>query len=126
MSTAGPSPLPDRIGIALSGLCLLHCVALPLGLSVLPVLAATWLDGLAGATWFHAALLVPVVLVSGFVLGRRALDIAWLGPLLALALGAMTAALFVEGEGREQALTVGGASFLMLAHWLNMRAPRRT
>ena len=121
MKPAAPSPLFDRFGIALSGLCLVHCLALPLALALLPVLASSALGTLAQAEWFHAALLVPVVLVSGGVLGPRALVVRWLGPLLLFALGAMTGALFVAVEWQEQAMTTGGASLLILAHWLNLR-----
>ncbi|QIQ86712.1 MerC domain-containing protein [Erythrobacter sp.] len=120
MKTA-PNPLFDSAGIALSALCLGHCLALPVALALLPVLASSGLASLAEAELFHAALLVPVFLVSGTVLGRRALVVRWLGPLLVVALGAMTGALFVEAEWQEQALTAGGASLLIIAHWLNLR-----
>jgi len=125
MKAANATARSDRIGIALSGLCLIHCLALPAMLAVLPLLASTGFGVLAEAEWIHAALLVPVVLVSGGVLGRRALRIGWLGPVLVMALGAMTGALFVGEEWQEQALTAGGASLLIIGHWLTQRERAR-
>ena len=124
MTPASRNPIPDRLGIALSGLCALHCLALPFAVTLVPVLASSALGTLAGAEWFHAALLVPVTLVSGTVLGRRALKSAWLAALLVSALFAMTGALFVGEEWLEKALTLGGAGLLMFAHGLGLYARR--
>ena len=125
MKTVKPHTLPDRLGVALSGLCLVHCLALPLAVALVPVLATGLAGEFAEAEWLHSALLVPVVLVSGGVLGRRALTVRWLGPLLAIAFAAMAGALFAQEDWHEQALTVIGASLLVFAHWLNLRAPGR-
>ncbi|KPP93194.1 MerC domain-containing protein [Erythrobacter sp. HL-111] len=122
MKNAAGTRLLDRFGIALSGLCLVHCLALPVALALLPVLSASALGRVAEAEWLHAVLLVPVVLVSGWVLGRRAIAVRWLGPILLLAFGAMGGALLVGEEWQEQALTIGGASLLILAHAVNLRA----
>ena len=58
------SPLMDRLGIALSTLCLVHCLLLPVLLAVLPLVAISyvpeWLDE---SEWLHLALLVPVALL---------------------------------------------------------------
>lgn len=124
MTSQAARPLFDRIGIALSGLCLVHCLALPVLVALLPVLASSAMGDLAEAEWFHAAMLVPVVLVSGSVLGRRVKRVRWLAPLLVVAFGAMVGALFAREEWHEQALTVIGASLLILAHWLNLRGHR--
>jgi hypothetical protein len=119
---AARKSLPDRLGMALSGLCLVHCMALPLAVALLPVLAASGLGPIAEAEWIHAALLVPAVVVSGGVLGRRAYAVRWLGLLLAAGLVALGGALFAPEESQERALTVGGAGLLILAHWLNLRS----
>ena len=54
----------DRLGIALSTLCLVHCLLLPVLLAVLPLVAISyvpeWLDE---SEWLHLALLVPVALL---------------------------------------------------------------
>lgn len=124
MSSHTARPVFDRIGIALSGLCLIHCLALPVLVALLPVLASSAMGDFAEAEWFHAAMLVPVVLVSGSVLGRRVTRVRWLAPLMVAAFGTMVGALFVGEDWQEQALTVVGASLLILAHWLNLREHR--
>lgn len=117
------APLRDvvlhRAGMALSGLCLVHCLLMPLLLAVAPAiflasLPAGWIE----AEWLHAALIVPVVLVSGPALwrsgGKRA------GVLVA-ALAALIAALFVASEALETGLTVVGALSLLAAHGIALR-----
>lgn len=60
-----------RVGMALSGLCLVHCLLLPLLLAAAPVmLLAAVPTGWLESEWFHAALIAPVVLVSGPALRR--------------------------------------------------------
>lgn len=111
-----------RAGMALSGLCLVHCLMLPLLLVAAPVmvlanLPTAWL----GAEWFHAALLVPVVLVSGPVLWRG--GARRIGVLVA-ALAALIAAVFVASDVLETALTVAGALGLLFAHRIALRQCR--
>jgi hypothetical protein len=114
-----------RVGMDLSLLCLIHCLALPWLLASLPAVALAALpEALRDNEWLHAALIAPVMLVSGPVLlrGRP-------GPLrTALVLGAFAAligALFLENEASEQALTVTGAALLMAAHWERLRQEHR-
>ncbi|MEM8736823.1 MAG: MerC family mercury resistance protein, partial [Planctomycetota bacterium] len=53
----------DRVGMFLSALCLVHCVALPPLLAALPLVAVASLpEWLQETEWIHAALLLPVVL----------------------------------------------------------------
>jgi hypothetical protein len=111
--------LLHRAGMALSGLCLVHCLLLPLAAAAAPVmllaaLPAGWLE----SEWFHAALIAPVVLVSGPVLWRS--GGARAGVLVA-AVAALVAALFAPSEALETALTVAGAVSLLAAHWLTLR-----
>jgi predicted benzoate:H+ symporter BenE len=61
--------------MALSGLCLAHCLLLPVMLATAPLALLTSLPagvagGLTDTEWFHAALIAPVVLVSGPALMR--------------------------------------------------------
>lgn len=110
-----------RAGMALSGLCLVHCLLLP----VLPVLAAMMplvlmasLPAGLQAEWLHAALIAPVAVVSGTALWRG----GGIGPaVLVAALAALVAALFVANEALETALSVVGAGALLAAHWLSLR-----
>ena len=120
MNTLPDTSFLDRCGIALSSLCLVHCLAVPVALAMLPVMAVAGWGDVLRAEWLHAALLVPVALVSGTVIGRRARDAAWPVPLLIAAFGMMAGALLAGTQWLEQALTVGGASLLILAHGLNL------
>ena len=60
-----------RFGMGLSALCLVHCLALPWLLASLPVAVLAMLpEALRDNEWLHAALIAPVLLVSGPVLLR--------------------------------------------------------
>jgi hypothetical protein len=110
-----------HFGMGLSVLCLVHCLAWPWLLTSLPVVALAALpEGLRENEWVHAALITPVILVSGPVLlrGRPGL---WQTGLVLAALAALMGGLFVGSETGEQALTVTGAALLLAAHWSRLR-----
>jgi hypothetical protein len=110
----------DRLGIGLSVLCLVHCLALPWLLATLPVvMLATLPAGLRENEWLHAALIAPVLLVSGPVLlrGRPRIERT---VLVVVAFAALVGALFVSNAANEQALTVAGGLMLLAAHWDNL------
>lgn len=112
----------DRTGMFLSGLCLVHCLALPPLLAILPLLSVSQLPAWAHDTeWFHALLLVPVALVSGPVLFRAARLRPWIGLVAPVAFGCLIAALWFSETVLEQILTVFGAVLLFLCHWANLR-----
>jgi hypothetical protein len=125
MATSSPRALAGaawhRFGMGLSVLCLLHCIALPWLLASLPVVMLAALpEALRANEWLHAALIAPVLLVSGPALlrgqqgrGHRMLVLA--------AFGALIGGLFSASEAAEQALTVTGAGLLLAAHWLRLR-----
>lgn len=133
-SLAAPFPASltrwDRLGIGLSGLCALHCLATPVALALLPLWPS--LDALHA--WLHpvlALLLVPVTVLAmwgahrahrphrlqaGFAIGLALV-------LLALPAGHAT------GWWLETSLTLVGSALLIAAHVGNWRAahpPRRT
>ena len=110
--------LLDASAMGLSGLCLVHCLALPVAAAALPMLGA-W----AHAEWVHAAFLAAAVPVSAFALLRSG---GWRAPRIAtLAVaGLMLLAAGVMGWPRETwetALTVTGGLLLASAHVLNWR-----
>jgi predicted branched-subunit amino acid permease len=111
----------DRLAIGLSGLCLLHCMA---GMVLLSVFALTggWLDHSVHIIGLGFAMpLAAVALWRGWRRHHRA-DIGVLG---AMGLGVMTASLFVEhGEVAEMLVSMAGVCLLALAHWRNMKALR--
>lgn len=112
----------DRLGIALSTLCLVHCLLLPVLLAVLPLVAISYVpEWFNESEWLHLALLVPVALVSGPVLARAARRVRWIGPVVVLAFAALVAALFVPEQWQEISLTTIGAILLLLSHAANLK-----
>ena len=113
-----PSTVSDRWGQVLSLVCLVHCVATPVVLMLAPALA-----GLLGG--WHPVLLAGVVLTAGwaFVPGYRfhrdkgVLVLGATGVTL-LAVGTL---LFHASFAAETALTMTGASAMLLAHWRNQK-----
>lgn len=118
-----PEGVLDAAAAALSSLCLLHCLLLPLGLGLAPALLG--LSSLHGPVWLHWALLLLAAPVSILAL-KRGHDLhgdssPW--KLAALGFGLMAAgALAHESGPAEQALTVLGGLVVALAHWRNWKA----
>lgn len=125
-STAQTAPLLDRTAVALSGLCLLHCLALPLLILGTPFVAA-----LAGSHW-HAPMLLLVVPVSLFAIvmgylrhGNRPIVVmAAVGLLLLIFAG--TVAHDALSATTDRTLTVIGSLLLAAVHWRNSRLVRHT
>jgi len=117
----------DRLAIALSTLCIVHCMAVPVLVAVLPIAALSFGEG----SHFHGLMLWLVVPISvaGFGLGWRVH--ARTGFVLLGAGGiAVLAAAAVWGHDAwsaplEAAVSVAGSLFLGAAHWLNFREVRR-
>ena len=59
----------DALAVSLSGLCLIHCLALPLALTLFPIFASTMVD----EALFHGVLYLVVLPTSclAFILGYR-------------------------------------------------------
>lgn len=113
----------DRFGMALSTVCLVHCLAIPVILAMLPVLVLEGLPFWArDNAWFHAALIVPVAVVSGPILLRSARDRPMISILGVLGFVALATALFAPGELAERIMTVSGAGMIFVAHFLNLKA----
>lgn len=114
MNTNASTSTLDASAIGLSGLCLIHCLALPVFTAVLPI-AGT----LAEAEWIHKLLVLLALPVSGLVVWtslkteQNILLIGCITAGLALLLGAV----FIEVlHDVETLLTVAGASLLASAH----------
>ena len=123
-----PAPVPgapvvahplDRLGVLVSGLCLVHCVS---GLVLVTLL------GIGGGVLLNPAIhefglaLAIVVGAAGLGMGalrhRRFSRVAIGG----LGLSLMAAALLVPHGPREAVLTMLGVSLVAIAHVRNMRA----
>jgi len=122
-----PSPLPlwkrvrlplDRMGMLVSGLCLVHCIS---GLVLVTLL------GIGGGVLLNPAIheigLAVAVVVGALGLGLGVLRHRRFGLLLlgGCGLALMASALLVQHGPREAALTMVGVSLVAAAHALNMR-----
>lgn len=108
----------DGAAIGLSGLCLVHCLALPVLAALLPLAA-----NLSHAEWLHPLFLALAAPISVFALARSG---AWRRPsmvVLAVAgLGLMAAGAFAPmAEWAEAGLTSLGGLMLAGVHLLNAR-----
>lgn len=103
----------DRAAIALSALCIVHCVALPLVAVALPFGAV-----LAEAQWVHWVLAACAMAASVSTLAY-APDARkpWFMVLAIAGLALITGALFLDGSGVDEKVpTVIGGVLLALAH----------
>lgn len=114
----------DKAAVALSGLCLLHCLALPFVIVLLPFLNEVAID-----PW-HAPMLLVVMPVSAFAftLGYRrhanpgVIAVGAAGMLLMVIGG--TLAHYLLGLAADRILTISGAVVLAAAHYRNSRLSR--
>ena len=106
----------DRMAIALSGLCVVHCLATAM---VLALLASA--GGLLGAAWIHEAGLTLAMMLGAVALGRGVLEHGFMMPSAVggLGLGVMAGALTMPHDGGEALFTVLGVAVLALGHQLN-------
>ena len=117
----------DQAAIALSAVCIVHCLAVPVLIAVLPIAALSFGD----ATHFHALMLWLVVptSVAGFGLGfrvHRRLGLVLLGAAgVAVLVAAALWGHSVWRESFEIGVSVVGSLILAAAHWLNFREVRR-
>lgn len=126
MAALRPSGRPsgswlDWAAVSASGLCLIHCLALPLIIVALPSFGAAFAG--SGTHWVLLAFALPVSL---WVLTRD----PWPEGLVPLALGAAGLTLMTfgvalyEGLPAERELTVAGVSLVAAAHIVRWRRRR--
>ena len=117
----------DRVAIALSTICIVHCLAMPFVIALLPVTALV----VGGDGHFHSLMLWFVVPTSilGFGLGlrvHRRVEIVVFGALAIATLAA--AALWGHSAwdpSVEVVVNVAASVGLAAAHWRNFREVRR-
>ncbi|MDI7776104.1 MerC domain-containing protein [Asticcacaulis sp. EMRT-3] len=112
----------DFASVGLSGLCVVHCLALPLLAAVLPLAGA-----LAHDPWVHPLL---VLIAAPLSLSAIHTSRAWRKlPVVGLILAGLTLlalAAFVPAlENVETLLSVTGALAIAGAHWVNYRSQHR-
>lgn len=111
----------DMIGIGLSGLCMVHCLAFPLLVSFAPAI----LRGLPGDDVTHRVLAMGIALAGGlaFRSGYKVHRKGWILALFLLGIALISAAAAL-GESvlpayGETGITVCGSLLLITAHWCN-------
>lgn len=116
----------DRAAVCLSGVCLVHCLALPLLLVMFPLLGEFFVPH----ETFHQLILVAVLPTTILALGsgyyrHRRLGVLALG---ALGLMGLIAAAFtvhrLGAEDLERTITIAGGLILAGAHGWNFRLTR--
>jgi drug/metabolite transporter (DMT)-like permease len=123
-SARKPAAMLDRAAVMLSGLCLLHCLALPFLIVAMPALSE-----LSGGH-FHAQMLIVAIPVSAIALtfgfrrhaNRYVLVFGLLGMLLLVTGG--TVAHDYYGLVADRTLTIAGALVLAVTHYFNSRLMR--
>ncbi len=112
----------DMAAMGLSGLCVVHCLALPLLALSLPLLG-TW----AEAEWVHwlfVGLAAPVSLIALSRPSRHGLPLALLFLAMLGVAGLFAGVLGWPSEADETRVTVAGSLLLATAHLLNWRRTR--
>ncbi|MEZ4695351.1 MAG: MerC domain-containing protein [Rhodothermales bacterium] len=116
----------DRLGIGVSGVCMVHCLLLPVVISALPM----WASAQQVHGWLHpvfAVLLVPttiLALVSGYRRHRNVTIVALMTIGLILVLAAAFPALESPGVVYETVMTMTGSVFLITGHFRNWKLGR--
>ena len=109
----------DRVAVALSLLCLVHCVALPLVAVALPFLSVV-----SEAEWVHWVFAILAVLASASVVATSpsARTPAFLTPAI-IGASLVVSGLFSEAIGVDEAVpTIIGGVLLAFAHWRRLAA----
>jgi hypothetical protein len=109
----------DRVAVALSGLCLVHCLATAILLGLLSAAG-----GFLGAPIIHEVGLTLAMILGSFALGRGILEHGFMMPsaIGGLGLGVMAGAISLPHGGNEPIYTVVGVLILALGHRLNAMA----
>jgi hypothetical protein len=109
----------DRLGIAVSGLCLVHCLASAVFFAVLASAGGILLHPLV-----HEVGLVIAIGLGIIALGRGVFEHGFMMPAAigGLGLGVMAGALSLPHDGGEMVYTILGVAILALGHDLNRRA----
>lgn len=115
----------NRIGIGLSGLCTVHCLVIPLVLSVLPL----WPALSALHAWLHPIFIVLLLPVTYAAMrdARRHHNDRWIPLLLGLGFAAITMAWLGHVLWDHTGETIGtllGSALLITGHTLNWRRHR--
>ena len=109
----------DRLGIALSGLCLVHCLASAVFVAMLASAGGILLDPAV-----HEVGMMLALALGMLALGRGVVEHGFMMPAAVggLGLGVMAGALMLPHDGGSTLYSVLGVLILALGHDLNRRA----
>lgn len=112
----------DRLGIGMSVVCLVHCMALPFAIAALPLFAAQWLK----TGIFHGVMAVALMFVAFFAIvpglrlhGRFSVAAAMAAGLSLLSTAAFAGERLLSREW-EIGLTLAGGAILVTTHTVNL------
>ena len=112
----------DRLGIFLSGLCLLHCALTPVALLLLPTMNLVFFrEGFHVAIAFFIAGAALMAFVPGYRSHRDVQAFKWAAPGFLLIVAGAVWGTAVGGNWVESALSILGSAFLIQAHRINRR-----
>ncbi len=119
LANAARSGTIDRIGIAVSGLCLVHCLASAILVAMLASAGGLLLDPIV-----HEVGLVVAIGLGILALGRGIVEHGFMMPSAVggLGLGVMAGSMMIEHGSSSTIYTVLGVLILALGHDLNRRA----
>ena len=111
-------PWADRLGIGLSGLCLVHCLLTPLVIILIPAIEVSVYHEM-----FHRSLLMvlPLIALGAFIPGyrRHGQMSVFLWSLPGLALIALGALAFENKLWLQTLTSIAGSALLIRAHFIN-------
>jgi len=109
----------DRLAVALSGLCAVHCVATAFFLAILASAG-----GLFGQPIIHEVGLILAMVIGALALGGGYKEHGFILPVAVglVGLATMGYALTLHETGYEPAVTIVGVAILALGHRLNLMA----
>ena len=117
----------NNLAIGLSSFCVMHCLATPLLIVLLPSFMATQLESEAVHAWLLIGV-IPTSLFSLFMGCRKHKSYRVAATVVVGLLFLMSAVLtegLANGEILEKGLTVIGACIVGLGHYLNFRLCRK-
>src|SRR5690625_7496763 len=111
-----PSPLLHRLGVGISGICTLHCLLLPVVVTMLPLWqAAEWIHD-----WLHPLFILVVLPIIWFAVKcsryKRIITTLQLTGRLLLVAGCMLCHLCV-GRSFEWVRTMAASPTIIVEHW---------
>ena len=111
----------DGVGIGIAGLCLVHCIATTVLLTVVASVGGVFLNPIIHEIGLFFAIIFGVIALGKGYREHRVVMPALVG---SLGIGVMGVALMLPHGGTEIVWTIIGVSILAAGHFLNYRASR--